>query len=133
MSRATLQPTEAEWQRTVIECAQLHGWRVAHFRPARTDRGWRTPVQADGAGFPDLVLARYGELIFAELKSERGKVRPEQADWLDHLEGQGREVHLWRPSDWPEVRERLARDWPEIRARLVRGRPEPHARVRRAS
>jgi hypothetical protein len=57
-------PTEREFQRQVIDLARLLGWRCAHFRPGRTARGWRTPVQADGAGFPDLqpVRARDGLL-----------------------------------------------------------------------
>jgi hypothetical protein len=103
-----LKCTEAEWQTTVIEYAQLRGWRVAHFRPARTEQGYRTAVQADGAGYPDLTLVRGGTLVFAELKSERGKLTAAQRDWLEEL---GRcsspsntvEVYTWRPSDWPEV------------------------------
>ena len=46
--------SERELQDAVIQLARLLGWRVAHFRPAMTTRGWRTPVSADGAGFPDL-------------------------------------------------------------------------------
>jgi hypothetical protein len=48
-----------------------YGWRAAHFRPARTAKGWRTPVAADGAGFPDLVLVRRTRIVAAELKSGR--------------------------------------------------------------
>ena len=29
-------PTEAEFTDQVIQFAQLHRWRVAHFRPAKT-------------------------------------------------------------------------------------------------
>lgn len=47
--------SEAELQSAVIELARTLGYRVAHFRAARTAQGWRTPVEADGAGFPDLV------------------------------------------------------------------------------
>jgi VRR-NUC domain len=106
--------TEAEWQRTVIEYAQLRKWRVAHFRPARTEQGWRTPVQADGAGFPDLVMVRHGEIIVAELKSERGRVTPAQLDWLEDFRQvrnvwpePSLEVFVWRPSDWPVVEQVL--------------------------
>jgi hypothetical protein len=56
----------------VIDLPHLLGWRAAHFRPARTATGWRTPVAADGAGFPDLVPAKSGlPVIFAETKRER--------------------------------------------------------------
>lgn len=101
--------TEAEFQAAVIALAQLCNWRVAHFRPARTaDGGWRTAVSADGAGFPDLVLVRGQQLIFAELKTERGKLGPEQAIWLDALLGVAGATRfvmaaLWRPSDWPAI------------------------------
>jgi hypothetical protein len=97
--------TEREFQTAVIEAAQLLGWRVAHFRPAQTAKGWRTPVEADGAGFPDLVMIRRGHLIFAELKSTKGMVRVEQQQWLDDLlavsVGSHRvQVYVWRPVHW---------------------------------
>src|SRR5205823_4705076 len=61
---------EAALQTQVIQLGHLYRWRIAHFRPALTAQGWRTPVEADGAGFPDLVLTRSPELIIAELKSD---------------------------------------------------------------
>lgn len=92
--------TEAALQAAVIECARLFKWRVAHFRPAQTVRGWRTPVQGDGAGFPDLVLIRGPTLMFVELKAARGKVSRDQAEWLNALEQTPAIVHVWRPDDW---------------------------------
>jgi hypothetical protein len=100
--RLALAVTEAQWQTTVLQIARLRGWRVAHFRPARTERGWRTPVAADGAGFPDLVLIR-DRVVFAELKSRTGRVSPGQHVWLDALEHAGAEAYIWRPSDLDEV------------------------------
>lgn len=93
---------EAELSANVIEAARLRGWVVAHFRPARTEHGWRTPVEADGAGFPDLVLARPPRLIFAELKGERGRLSEPQQAWLELLgEVEGPlEVFVWRPEHW---------------------------------
>lgn len=102
--------TEAEWQAQVLDFAHLAGWRVAHFRPAGTEKGWRTPVAADGAGFPDLVLVRGRRLIFVELKSETGKLRSEQEDWLAALDKSDAEVHIWRPSDFEEMISTLQRD-----------------------
>ena len=68
---------------------------------ARTARAWRTAVAADGAGFPDLVLAKPGRLLFVELKSENGRLSQEQARWLAALGLTERaEVKVWRPSDW---------------------------------
>jgi hypothetical protein len=51
--------TEADLQATILDAARLLGWRACHFRPARTTRGWRTPVEGD-PGFPDLTLAKAG-------------------------------------------------------------------------
>jgi glycine/D-amino acid oxidase-like deaminating enzyme len=101
--------SEASLQTSVIELAQISGWRVAHFRPARTEKGWRTPVSADGAGFPDLVLTRPPELLVLELKAERGKLAAAQREWLQQLEMCGVEIYVWRPSQWAEIQERLTR------------------------
>lgn len=97
--RGPLPMTEADFQGRIIDAAKVHGWRVAHFRPAKTARGWRTPMQGD-VGFPDLVLARRGVLVLAELKDATRRVEPEQQLWLDQLGSHGR---LWRPKDWPAV------------------------------
>jgi len=78
--------SEAQLQRTIIEAAQWHGFLAAHFRPAQTSRGWRTPVEGD-AGFPDVVLAKQGIAFAFELKSERGKLSSEQEAWGEELIG----------------------------------------------
>ena len=65
-------------------------------------------MTADGAGWPDLVLVRPPRIIFAELKNDRGEVRPAQLEWLDVLRLLPyAEVYLWRPSDWDAVVETL--------------------------
>lgn len=101
--------TEKEFQSAVIDFARFCNWRVAHFRPAQTVHGWRTPVQGDGKGYPDLTLVRGERLLFVELKGEKGKVSVEQQDWLDALKGTGVEVYLWRPSDWDTIATTLGR------------------------
>jgi len=102
--------SEKAFSQQVVDLAQVLGWRIAHFRPARTAKGWRTPVSADGAGFPDLVMVRGDRLIFAELKSEKGKAEPAQQEWLRLLEATGKaEVYLWRPSQIEEIVEILWR------------------------
>lgn len=102
--------TESELQTKVIEIAHAFGWRVAHFRAARTQYGWRTPVQADGAGFPDLVLVHRGahpgagRVLFRELKGAgRLRISADQAAWLDDLDAGGADVALWRPADWSSI------------------------------
>jgi VRR-NUC domain len=91
--------SEEELQSAVIELAHLFGWVVAHFRPAKTERGWRTAVSADGAGFPDLVLVRE-RVIFAELKSQRGHLSEQQRMWSTSLVQAGAEIYTWRPAQW---------------------------------
>jgi hypothetical protein len=85
----------------------LFGWRTLHVRPARTDRGWRTPLQGDGQGWPDVFAVRGTRAVAAELKSERGRLGPGQADWLAALEQAGVETYTWRPGNWPEVEQVL--------------------------
>ena len=106
-----LRITEAEFQTQVVDLARLLGWRVAHFRAARPGQGWRTPVSADGEGFVDLVLAR-DRVMFVELKSDTGTLRPAQREWLIALRAAGAEVHVWKPSLWPEVEATLRRRRP---------------------
>lgn len=101
---------ERDFQAQVIELARMTGWRVAHFRPAMDSKGrWKTAVAGDGAGFPDLVLARPGKLLFRELKSNTGKVEPEQVAWGDALRAAGADWAVWRPRDWPFIEQALMR------------------------
>ena len=90
----------------IIKVAHLHKWICAHFRPARTSTGWRTPVEADAEGFPDLTLVRSGDrrILFIEVKTEKGKTTPAQEQWLEALRETGKcEVYLWRPSQWETI------------------------------
>ena len=112
----TLAITEEQFQSQVIELARYSGWKCAHFRGVRIQRKngtvyYQTPVQADGAGFPDLVLLRPPRIIYAELKSDKGRASPEQDEWLRALaECSGNEVYLWRPRDLDEIENVLKRD-----------------------
>lgn len=100
---------EVELQTAVIDLARICGWRCAHFRPAKTAHGWRTPVQADGAGFPDLVLTRPPELLIAELKAEKGRLSDAQKHWLQEFDLCDIEWYIWKPSDWDDIEARLTR------------------------
>lgn len=96
--------TEAEFQRQVTDLATMLGWSWAHFRPARTTRGWRVPVSGPlGAGWPDLVLVRDDRLIFAELKrSVRNRPSVDQTFALTLL-ADAAEVYVWYPEDIDEI------------------------------
>jgi hypothetical protein len=92
LDRAT---SEAAWQRIVEECAAACGWLHHHTPDSRRSN----------PGYPDLVLChpQRGETIFCELKTERGRLRPEQIVWRDALVLSGARWYLWRPSMFAEV------------------------------
>jgi VRR-NUC domain len=97
---AARQMSEQELLDCVVELSHVLGFKVAHFRAARTAHGWRTPVAADGAGWPDLTIVGRGRVIFAELKAERGRTSDEQKDWLAWLSDAGATATVWRSADW---------------------------------
>lgn len=85
---------------SVIDRAASHGWKTLHIRPARTSKGWRTPVQGDGRGFPDFLGVRRGVLLVAELKRHGEKPTAEQEAWLAAFRTLPfARVFVWRPAD----------------------------------
>lgn len=120
--------SEAQWQEQVFDTLHLHGWKVAHFRPAQLkDKDgkarWVTPVAADGKGFPDLLCthAKAGDILVAELKTEYASATPEQYQWLAWFEAAGVDAYVWKPSMVDEVIARIAA--PQKRVRRAH-RPE---------
>jgi hypothetical protein len=111
--------TEAQFQEQVLHIAELYGWLAYHTRDSRGSQ----------PGFPDLVLLRSPELIFAELKSATGRARPDQVKWLAHLTDLATETEsvlcaaaaagansslaietaVWRPADFDDIVARLSR------------------------
>ena len=105
--------TEDEWLRSVGDALDLTGWAWIHPRPARRAQGkWTTPTQGNSAkGFPDIVAVRPPRVLWLELKTERGRVSPEQDDWLERLRTSGQEAYVIRlPRDWQFFTELTARD-----------------------
>lgn len=95
--------TEEQLTSTVVQLAQFHGWKVVHFRPARLGDRWVTAVQGD-IGSPDIILARRGVVLLVELKTERGRLTPQQKQWAKEI---GEQYRLWRPRDLDRIREEL--------------------------
>ena len=79
----------------VVKRAHAAGWKVFSLPIART----RRPVK-DAVGYPDLTLARHGEVRFLELKTDKGMLNSEQWAWHDAL------PYCWivRPSDLDDGR-----------------------------
>jgi len=101
--------TEAEFQRTVTEFAQLAGWRVMHHRPtpagAHRPR-WTTATTVPG--WPDLTLFAPGRgVLYRELKTDAGRLSIDQRQVLAELAAAGADVAVWRPSDWSEIERTL--------------------------
>ena len=90
--------SEKEFDASVRQLAQMLGWRRYHTYDSRRSE----------PGFPDLVLVR-DRIIFAELKSEKGKVTARQEAWIAALRTAGAEVYVWRPSDMDAIAEVLSR------------------------
>lgn len=63
-------------------------------------------------GFPDLVLVspERKRVIFAELKTEQGKVSEHQQAWIEALRQAGAEVYVWRPSQIESIAQILRFD-----------------------
>lgn len=86
--------SERVWQRHVEALAAALGYRLYHTHDSRRS----------AAGFPDLVLLKPPRPpIYAELKTERGRVSPAQQEWISDLQEAGCEVYIWRPSQRDEV------------------------------
>ena len=82
--------TEAQLKERVLTLAHAAGWRIYH-RPARYQRN------GGGSGYPDLTLARHGQVIWIELKADKGVMSDAQVAWSDAL-GEAR-CHVIRSED----------------------------------
>ena len=90
--------SERDWQREVRQIARTYGWLEYCTWDSR-----HSP-----SGYPDLSMARPPRIVFAELKSERGKVAPEQEMWAEAMRAcPGAEYYLWRPSQIDAVHDVL--------------------------
>jgi len=89
---------EVDFQAAVLELARLTGWLAYHPHDSRRS----------APGWPDVTLVKPPRLLIVELKTTRGRLRPEQARWLTALaQCPGAEVAVWRPGDWPAIERAL--------------------------
>lgn len=50
-------------------------------------------------GFPDLVIVGR-TVLWVELKSDTGTIKPAQLEWCVRLQAAGAMYRLWKPRDW---------------------------------
>lgn len=84
--------------RVVIPAAKRHGWKC-YFT-------WNS--RHSPSGYPDLTMVRE-RVIWAELKSDKGTVSPDQHEWLTALTNAGCECYVWKPGDEAEIERILSR------------------------
>ena len=78
--------SETKFQSEVIKAARRFGYLCYHTHNSR-----RSP-----SGFPDLVLAKNGAVLIAELKTDTAVVDDDdQIKWLHATQGA-----IWRPKHW---------------------------------
>ena len=91
--------SEAQFQNAVLNVARAGGWGPIY----------HTKISMmSAAGFPDLVMVRGTRVVFAELKSAKGKVSAAQMEWHEALAATAAEAFIWRAADWDEIEEVLA-------------------------
>ena len=90
--------SEAVFQAQVVELARILGWTVNHTRRS-IGKGQKWTTATSVVGWPDLTLIGHGRALYRELKSERGKLTPEQVAVLQLLRVNGQDAEVWRPSD----------------------------------
>jgi len=97
-TKRVLRVTERAFAGQVEDLCRLFQWRYYH--------SWNS--MHSPPGFPDYLLLKGARLLFVELKTDTGKLTIPQRDWLTALAAAGKDVFLWRPQDFEEVRDILA-------------------------
>lgn len=108
--------SEKEFQARVIAEAKAQNWLVFFTQNSR-----RSPE-----GEPDLRLIRE-RVIWAELKTEKGKLTKKQLEALERLNRACEETYVWRPSDVDQITQKLAPvlHWDNLDWMVYMGRPKP--------
>ena len=94
--------TEAEFQSRIEVFARKCGWEFYHVK--RPDLGRITCK-----GFPDLILRKGTEIVVAELKTDKGRMREGQEEWLSAFEVNGIRTFVCRPRNQGDLCRELQR------------------------
>lgn len=108
---------EKQFQQAVNDLCDVFGLLYYHVYDSRRST----------SGFPDLVIVGT-EVIYAELKTERGVISPAQAHWLATLRAAGQRAYVWRPEDWTS--RKIEAELRSIRSASARPSPAPSVRQR---
>lgn len=81
--------SEADFQRAVLSLARWLGLLDWHDNDSRRN----------SAGLPDLILVGPRGVLWRELKTATGKLRPAQQTWGTALGIAGQDWDVWRPAD----------------------------------
>lgn len=100
--------TEDELLSAIVEAALLLGWQVHH------DRRSDLALTQGTRGFPDLVLAKDGRVLFWECKDATNPLTQDQWAWMRALAGPEGDIDWWlhrviRPQDLDDALRELAR------------------------
>ena len=93
-----LQLSEKKFGVRVKTFLRNHGWHVQ-------SNSWVGVGNQYMKGFPDLVCVRQ-KVLFIELKTATGKLKPAQQDWANWIVEAGGDWLLLRPQQWEEFKKR---------------------------
>ena len=106
--------TEGELQNTLVEACWANQRKVFHTgdsrKQVRGPEGYELVGDTLTQGYPDLTIGGREGVIWAELKSAKGRLDQEQVEWLDNLPPH--QSHVWQPSDLEEAMEIIASGHP---------------------
>jgi hypothetical protein len=99
MTEAQLQKSVVEWLGVLEAQRHLRFFAVPNGGQRHVLAGANLKKQGMRRGVPDLVVLVRGRTVFWELKSAKGTVRPEQAEWAEWLRANRYEYALIRSLD----------------------------------
>lgn len=73
--------TETELQGTICAMAEARGWLVKESSQGSQNKPRRPARRKSNNGYPDLTLARDGEVLWLELKRQDGDLDADQIEW----------------------------------------------------